>query len=99
MLDVAQGRHDDAAQRLERLRPLIEHTVEAQWVAPVAEAAAELALWQGRPLDARAEIRAAFERLPTDTPRARHANRAAVRTGPEGGGRRRNAGPCSPGAR
>ena len=68
LLDVAQGRHDDAAQRLERLRPLIEHTVEAQWVAPVAEAAAELALWQGRPLDARAEIRAAFERLPTDTP-------------------------------
>jgi DNA-binding CsgD family transcriptional regulator/tetratricopeptide (TPR) repeat protein len=68
LLDVAQGRHRDAAQRLERLRPLIEHTVEAQWVAPVAEAGAELALWKGRPLEARAEIRDAFRRLPTDTP-------------------------------
>ncbi len=68
LLDVAQGRHDEAVRRLERLRPLIERTVEAQWVVPVAEAAAELALWQGDPLTARAEIRAAFQRLPTDTP-------------------------------
>ena len=68
LLDVAQGRHDEAARRIERLRPLIERTVEAQWVVPVAEAAAELALWQGNPLIARAEIHAAFKRLPTDTP-------------------------------
>ena len=65
------GKARDAAQRLERLRPLIEHTVEAQWVAPVAEAAAELALWRGRPLDARAEIRAAFSGYRPRT-RARH---------------------------
>ena len=68
LLDVAQGRHADAARRLERLRPLIEHTVEAQWIAPLAEAGAELAIWNGRPLEARAEIRDAFRRLPTDTP-------------------------------
>ena len=68
LLDVAQGRHGDAAERLERLRPLIERTVEAQWVAPLAEAGAELALWKGRPLDARTEIRDAFARLPSDAP-------------------------------
>ncbi len=68
LLDVAQGRHDEAAQRLERLRPLTERTVEAQWVAPLAEGAAELAIWRGRPLEARAEIRDALQRLPTDTP-------------------------------
>lgn len=68
LLDVAQGRHADAAHRLERLRPLIERTVEAQWVAPFAEASAELAIWKGRPLEARVEIRDAFRRLQTDTP-------------------------------
>jgi tetratricopeptide (TPR) repeat protein len=68
LLDVTQGRHGDAARRLERLRPLVERTVEAQWIAPLAEAGAELAIWRGRPLEARAEIREAFRRLPTDRP-------------------------------
>ncbi len=68
LLDVAQGRHTVAAQRLERLHPLIDRTVEAQWVAPLAEAGAELAIWKGRPLDARAEIGHAFRRLTIDTP-------------------------------
>ena len=64
LLDVGQGRHDVAARRLGGLRTLIERAVEAQWVAPVAEAAAELALWQGRPTEARREILEAFLRLP-----------------------------------
>jgi DNA-binding CsgD family transcriptional regulator len=68
LLDVAQGRHADAARRLERLRPLIQRTVEAQWVAPLAEAGAELAIWRGRPLEARAEVADAFRRLTIETP-------------------------------
>ena len=68
LLEVAQGRHAAAARRLDRLRPLIEHTVEAQWIAPLAEASAELSIWNGRPLEARAEIGDAFRRLTADTP-------------------------------
>lgn len=68
LLDVGQGRHETAVDRLNRLRVLVERTVEGQWIAPVAEAAAELSLWQGRPADAREEILAAFRRLPTDEP-------------------------------
>ena len=76
LLDVWQGRHRDAARRIERLRPLIEHTVEAQWVGPLAEAAAELHLWMGQPGDARAELDAAMQRLPIEEPRM------VTRTGP-----------------
>lgn len=68
LLDVGQGRHRDAARRIERLRPLVEQTVEAQWVGPLAEAAAELQLWRGRPGDARTELDAAMERLPIEEP-------------------------------
>jgi len=66
ILDVGQGRHSAAAARIARVRPTIDRAVEAQLIAPLAEAAAELALWQARPLDARAEIAAAFERLAAD---------------------------------
>ena len=66
LLDVGQGRHDVAARRLGHLRTLIERAVEAQWVAPVAEAGAELALWEGRPMDARSEILEAFRRIPME---------------------------------
>jgi ATP/maltotriose-dependent transcriptional regulator MalT len=68
LLDVWQGRHRDAERRIERLRPAVEHTVEAQWVGPLAEAAAELQLWRGRPGDARAELDAAMQRLPVEEP-------------------------------
>jgi DNA-binding CsgD family transcriptional regulator/tetratricopeptide (TPR) repeat protein len=68
LLDVGQGRHEVAEARLDRLRGLIERTVEGQWVAPMSEAAAELSLWQGQPAEARAEIVRAFERLRTDEP-------------------------------
>jgi DNA-binding CsgD family transcriptional regulator len=63
LLDVGQGRHEVAASRLARARPLIERAVEAQLIAPLAEAAAELALWQEDGLRARAEVAAACERV------------------------------------
>ena len=63
MLDVGQGRHEAAAGRLAATRPLIKRVVEAQFVSPLAEAAAELALWRGDPGGARSEIAAVFERL------------------------------------
>jgi len=64
LLEVGQGRFDDAAARLDRVGQLLGRVVEAQLIAPRSEAAAELALWQGRPADARAELQAAFGRLP-----------------------------------
>ena len=63
MLDVGQGRHEVAAGRLAAARPLIERAVEGQLIAPLAEAAAELALWQADTLRARAEVAAALERV------------------------------------
>jgi DNA-binding CsgD family transcriptional regulator/tetratricopeptide (TPR) repeat protein len=64
VLDVGQGRHERAASRIARLRRLCEHTVEVQWVAPLAEAAGELALWQGRPGDARRDALDGLSRFP-----------------------------------
>ncbi|MBA2719522.1 MAG: AAA family ATPase [Chloroflexi bacterium] len=63
LLDVAEGRHDVAVARLPKARQLIARVVEAQLIAPLAEAAAELDLWQGRPADARREIGAALGHL------------------------------------
>ncbi len=76
LLDVAQGRHADAAQRLALLRHRTGRSVEAQWIAPAAEAEAELALWDGRPLEARDVIGAALGRLDV------HAPGYVSRTGP-----------------
>jgi DNA-binding CsgD family transcriptional regulator len=66
MLDVGQGRLEAASARLAIARPLIGRAVEGQLIGPLAEAAAELALWQARPLEARTEIAAACERLPAE---------------------------------
>ena len=66
LLEVGLGRHDAAAERLERLRPLTRRAVESQLIAPLTEAAAELALWRGRPAEARREIETAFKRLAID---------------------------------
>jgi hypothetical protein len=65
MLDVGQGRHELAASRLATARPQTVRVVEPQLFAPLAEAAAELALWQGDAPMARAEIAAALERVDT----------------------------------
>jgi DNA-binding CsgD family transcriptional regulator len=64
LLAVGQGRFDEAARRLDALGPLLERAVEGQLIAPPAEAAAELALWQGRPADARAAAVTVLDRLP-----------------------------------
>ena len=63
LMDVGQGRHESAARRLARLRVLCEHVLDVQWVAPLAEAAGELALWQGRPGDARREVLDGLDRF------------------------------------
>ncbi|MGI8929200.1 MAG: helix-turn-helix transcriptional regulator [Candidatus Limnocylindrales bacterium] len=63
LLEVGLGRHEAAAARLASARTSIETAVEAQMIAPLVEAAAQLALWRGRPLEARADVTAATERL------------------------------------
>ncbi|MFL5673867.1 MAG: AAA family ATPase, partial [Chloroflexota bacterium] len=66
MLDVGRGRNETAAGRIAALRPMTRRVVEAQFITPLAEAAAELALWQRRPLDARDEVGDACRRLPAE---------------------------------
>ena len=68
LLDVAEGAFDDARQRLEHLAHLVDRAVEAQLVAPGAEAGADLYLWTGDPNQARLLVASAMERLPTDNP-------------------------------
>ena len=72
LLDVGRGRFETADGRLAVARPLTERVVEAQFTCPLAEAAAELALWRGDPGAARTEIAAVFNRM---TPFAGHISR------------------------
>ena len=65
MLDVGRGRDETALARIASARPLTDTVVEAQLITPLAEAAAELALWRSSPLEARAEVSAALGRLPS----------------------------------
>jgi len=64
LLDVGQGLFEQAARRLEGVEPMTARVVEAQLVAPQAEAAAEMALWEGRPDGARLVVDRALRRLP-----------------------------------
>jgi DNA-binding CsgD family transcriptional regulator len=66
MIDVGQGRFDEANERLTRVRPLIERVVEAQLITPMTEAATELALWENRPQDARDAVAETLARVPRD---------------------------------
>ena len=52
-LDVRRGAFDDADDRLARARRLMVKTIDPPYQAPLSEIAAELALWRGRPDDAR----------------------------------------------
>ena len=66
MLDVGQGRFDDAHSRLDEVRPMLGRIVEAQFITPLTEADAELALWESRPEVARSAIAEMAERLPLE---------------------------------
>ncbi len=63
LLEVCRGRNKAAAARIALLRRLMGGSTDIQWTLPLVELSAELALWQGRPTDARREIAGAFERL------------------------------------
>jgi DNA-binding CsgD family transcriptional regulator len=66
MIDVGQGRFDDARARLDAVRPMLGRIVEAQFIAPLTEADAELAMWEARPEVARSAIAEMGERLPIE---------------------------------
>ena len=66
-LAMARGRYEEAAGLLQPLAPLAERAVDIQFVGPVRASLAELALWQGRPDDAAAQVAAAI-RLVDFTP-------------------------------
>ena len=63
LLEVCRGQHQAAAERLALLRRLMGGSTDVQWTLPLVELSAELALWEGRPKDARREITDAFDRL------------------------------------
>lgn len=64
-LRVGQGRFEDAREHLRRGRDAVRAVVDPQFLVPMAEAEAHLALWEGRPEDARRTIDEvlAFEEL------------------------------------
>ena len=61
-LAMAQGRFEEAAERLRPLAPLADRAAAAdiQFIGPVQASLAELALWQGRPDDAATQVVAAI---------------------------------------
>jgi len=66
LVDVGQGRFEDARARIDHLHPLVGRTVEAQMFTPLTEATAELALWEVRPRDAQDAMVETLARLPLD---------------------------------
>jgi DNA-binding CsgD family transcriptional regulator len=63
LLDVGRGLNESAAERIKLLRRMMAGSMDPQWTWPLVELSVELALWQGRPKDARREIADAFDRL------------------------------------
>ena len=63
LLEVCRGQHQAAAERIALLRRVMGGSRDIQWTLPLVEISAELALWQGRPKDARREIADAFDRF------------------------------------
>ncbi|MEA2271927.1 MAG: hypothetical protein QOI98_635 [Solirubrobacteraceae bacterium] len=62
-LHVGRGSYDEAAGHLECARRLMVKTVDPQYQAELRTREAELALWQGRPADARAAVAAGLRVL------------------------------------
>jgi ATP/maltotriose-dependent transcriptional regulator MalT len=59
-LALARGRFDEAEELLRPLAPLAKRAVDVQFVGPVQASLAELALWQGKPDEAAAQVAAAI---------------------------------------
>lgn len=64
-LEVGRGQLVAASARLTVVRRLCEHVLDPQWIAPLTALLAELAIWQGRPVDARLAVGEALGRLRT----------------------------------
>jgi DNA-binding CsgD family transcriptional regulator/tetratricopeptide (TPR) repeat protein len=62
-MTMVRGRLEEAAKLLRPLAPLAERATDIQFVGPVNASLAELALWQGRPVDALAQIQDAIPRV------------------------------------
>ena len=62
-LHVGRGSYDEAVEHLDAARGLMTKTVDPQYQAPLRTQEAELALWQGRPADARAAVAAGLREL------------------------------------
>ncbi len=55
-LAVAHGRFEEAAEHLRPLAALAARAADVQFVAPVQVSLTELAIWEGRPADAAAQV-------------------------------------------
>jgi DNA-binding CsgD family transcriptional regulator len=62
-LDIGRGHLSEAEQRLDRVERLEERGGEPEWVAMTSQLRAELAIWRGEPLRARAAVARGLERL------------------------------------
>ncbi len=60
---VSRGEVDRARQELDLLGGLMTHTVDPQYEVPLCTREAELALWEGRPADARVAVAEGLEHL------------------------------------
>jgi DNA-binding CsgD family transcriptional regulator/tetratricopeptide (TPR) repeat protein len=63
LLEIGRGQHQSAAERIALLHRLMGGSMDMQWTLPLVELDAELALWQGRPIDGRRAIAEALDRL------------------------------------
>lgn len=63
-VEVSRGQFDQANAHIAALQPFLERAADTQWLAPAAEARAELAIWRGNPGEALDILRATFGQLP-----------------------------------
>ncbi len=63
-IEVGRGHHAEAMGRLELVRQLSERSIDVQYLAPMTEVSAELAIWDGRPAEAERAIADVLARFP-----------------------------------